>query len=70
MHRFDEQFLLKEANQKMRMNETRAATDYALKVLRRSQPSARQRLAYALIRVATWLEPGSYLGRSEQKLSR
>ncbi len=60
MHRFDEQFLLKEAQRKMRVHEARAATDDALREFRRSQPSARQRLAFTLISLATWLEPGSY----------
>ena len=67
MHRFDEQFMLKEANQKMRTNEARAATDYALKELRRSQPSARQRLAHTLIELAIRLEPGSYPIRRERE---
>lgn len=60
MHQFDEQFLLREAARKMRENEARAATDTALRELRRSQPSAKQRLARTLIGIATWLEPGSY----------
>ena len=67
MHRFDEQFMLKEANRKMRLSETRAATDYALKELRRSQPSARQRLAHTLIELAVRLEPGSYPVYRERK---
>ncbi len=66
MHRFDEQFMLKEANQKMRINEARAATNYALKELRRSQPSARQRLARTLIELAIRLEPGGYSIRRER----
>ncbi len=67
MHRFDEQFLLKEANRKMRLNEERAVTDYALRELRRSQPSARQHLAHILIGLATWLEPSSYPVRGERE---
>ena len=60
MHRFDEQFLLKEANRKIRVNEACAVADAALREFRRSQPSAKQRLARTLIELATWLEPGSY----------
>ena len=60
MHGFNEQFLLREAARKMRENEARAATDDALWALRRSQPSARQRLAVVLTEIATWLESGSY----------
>ena len=52
-------FMLKEANRKMQANEARAATDAALRELRR-HPSVRQRLARTLIGLATWLEPGSY----------
>ena len=52
-------FMLKEANRRMQLNEARAATDAALRELRR-HPSVRQRLARTLIGLATWLEPGSY----------
>ena len=64
MHRFDEQFLLKEANRRMRLNEKCAVTNYALKELKRSQPSARQHLAHALIELAIRLEPSSYPPRA------
>ncbi len=67
MHRFDEQFLLKEANRKMRLNEERAVTDYALRELKRSQPSVRQRLAHTLIELAVRLEPSSYPVRGERE---
>ena len=70
MHQFNEQFMLREAARKMRENEARAATNDALRELRRFQPSARQRLARALIGVAAWLEPGScpvYKGRKAHR---
>ena len=52
-------FMLEEANKKMQANEARAATDAALRELRR-QSSFKQRVARTLIGLATWLEPGSY----------
>ncbi len=67
MHQVNEQFMLREAARKMRENEARAATDDALRQLRRSQPSARQHLAHTLIGLATWLEPGSYPVRGERE---
>ena len=66
MHRFDEQFLLKEANRKMQVNEERAAVEHALGELRHSRLSARQRLAHALVEWAIRLEPGSYPVRRER----
>ena len=57
MHRFDEQSMLREANRKMQMYETRAALQHVLKEMKRSQ-SLRQRLAYTLFRLAEQLEPG------------
>ena len=60
-------FMLKEANRKMRLNEERTAVEHALYELRHSHPSVRQRLARTLIGVATWLEPSSYPLRSERK---
>ena len=60
MHRFDEQFMLREADKRMQVYETRAATNHALRQRKRSQPSLRQRLAHALIELATRLEPGSH----------
>lgn len=65
MHQVNEQFMLREAARKMRENEARAATDDALRQLRRSQPSARQRLAHTLVELAFRLEPSSYPVRSE-----
>lgn len=67
MHQVNEQFMLREAARKMRENEARAAMDDALRELRRSQPSARQRLARTLIGLASWLEPGSYPVYNERK---
>ena len=57
MHRFDEQFMLREANRKMQMYETRAVIHQTLRELKRSQP-LRQRLAHALVQLAEQLEPG------------
>ncbi len=67
MHRFDEQFMLREINKTMRMNEARAATDYALRELKRGRPSPKQRLAGSLIRLAKWLEPGKDPAPCESK---
>ncbi len=67
MHQVNEQFMLREAARKMRENEARAATDDALRELRRSQPSARQRLAHTLIELAIRLEPSSYPVRRERE---
>ncbi len=67
MHQFNEQFMLREAARKMRENEARAATDDALRELRRSQPSARQRLAHTLVELAIRLEPSSYPARRERE---
>lgn len=67
MHQFDEQFMLEEANRKMRMNEAQAATDYALWELKQCRPSSKQRLARTLIRFAKWLEPGNDPAPCEHK---
>ncbi|MDQ3396271.1 MAG: hypothetical protein M3511_00645 [Deinococcota bacterium] len=67
MHRFDEQFMVREVNMKMRMNEARAATEYALWELKQCRSSIRQRLARTLIRLVKWLEPGSYPAPCERK---
>ena len=57
MHRFDEQFILRDAYRKMRTNEARAATGEGLRELKRSQPSMKQRLAQSLLASAERLEP-------------
>ncbi len=67
MYQVNEQFMLREAARKMRENEARAATDDALRELRRSQPSARQRLAHTLVELAIRLEPNSYPVRRERE---
>lgn len=67
MHGFNERFLLREAARKMRENEARAATDDALRELRRSQPSAKQLLAATLVGLATRLEPSRYPVYNERK---
>ena len=58
-------FMLKEANQRMRENEVCAATDDALRELRHVQPSLKQFLAHTLVELAIRLEPNSYPVRSE-----
>ena len=57
MHRFDEQFMLKEANRKMQMYETRAVVHQTLRELKRSRPLS-QRLAHALVQLAERLDAG------------
>ena len=56
MQRFDEQFMLKEANRKMRVYEQRAILHQVLREQRKPRPF-RQRLARALVRLAERLEP-------------
>ena len=56
MHRFDEQFVLEEANRNMRIYEERAILYQILREQRRSR-SFRQRLARTLVRLAERLEP-------------
>lgn len=56
MHRFDEQFMLREANRKMQVYERRAALQQVFREMKRSQ-SLRQRLADTLFRLAEQLEP-------------
>ena len=57
MQRFDEQFILREAQRKMQAYERHAALHHVLHERRASQPTARQRLANVLFKLAERLEP-------------